>query len=413
MLRANAVSVYLPTGCTTYRYDFVIKKQRYTGSTEQITKKDAEEWELERKRKIRRQLGGLEAAPASTLPIQKWAAIYFDRVKHDPRLGITRPERIADNLRVLLRFWGGQPSKPDPKNPIIVGEPYHNLLLTDAVTEPDWIVKFEDWMDARGSAGQTKNQYRSTMSQMYKLALQPKWRKTTGILVNPFLGIYRDKTGQREVTITPDELRRILQHASYHIRLALAIGALAPKLRHANILGLRWNIEVDPGRTFITVHAHKTAKHSGRPLVVPIRPQLRGILDDARKRNPGSIYLVEYKGKPVKSIRGGLRAACQSAGLQYGRAIEGGITFHVLRHTAATLLAERGVSEKKRQQTLGHENLATTQRYTHMKPVHEIAAHDELSDALPIDDLVTVLWRRASRKPVREVVGLEAKNDVE
>jgi hypothetical protein len=35
------VSVYLPAGCTSYRYDFWFKKQRYLGSTEQTTKKAA------------------------------------------------------------------------------------------------------------------------------------------------------------------------------------------------------------------------------------------------------------------------------------------------------------------------------------------------------------------------------------
>lgn len=397
------MTVYLPKGCKTYRYSFYIKKQRYTGSTDQITETDAEAWELERQRTIRRQLGGLEPTPAPSVRIQDWAEVYYDRVLTDTRLGITRPERVEDNLRVLLRFWGAAPSGKDPKDPVIAGEPYHDRLLTDPITEPDWLVQFEDWMDRRGIAGQTKNQYRSTMSQMYKLALQPRWRKKTGVALNPFLGIYRDRPGQREVALTPADVRNLLQHASYHIRLAIAIGALAPKLRHGNILKLRWSEHLDPKLQFITVHAHKTAAHTHRSLVIPIRPQLRAILEDARRRSPHQEYVIAYHGRPIKSIRGGVKAAAKAAGLAYGRRLVDGMTFHTLRHTAATLLAELDVGEKKRQAVMGHSHLATTQRYTHLRPMHEIEPHDQLSEALPIQDVVTLPWRRASRKaPAQE-----------
>jgi integrase len=392
------VSIFLPKDCRTYRYNFYLQKQRYAGSTGQVTRKDAEEWEREYQRKIRRQLGGLDPTPAATLRIQDWAEVYFDRVLHDPRMRITRPARVQDNLRVLLRFWGAKPSGKDQKNPIIAGEPYHDLLLTDPITEPDWLVQFEDWIEARGRAGQTNNQYRSTMSQLYRLALQPKWRKKTGVAINPFLGIYRDRTGRREVAITPDDLRRLLQHASYHVRLALAIGALAPKLRLGNILALRWAVHLDAALQFITVHEHKTAAHTSRPLVVPIRPQLREILEDARRRNPDATHVIEYRGRAVKSIRGGVKAAARTAGLPYGRKLDDGMTFHTLRHTAATLLAELDVAEKKRQLALGHKRLETTQRYTHLRPMHEIPPLDQLSASLPIADLVTLPWRRASRK---------------
>ncbi len=30
---------------------------------------------------------------------------------------------------------------------------------------------------------------------------------------------------------------------------------------------------------------------------------------------------------------------------------------------------------------MGHRNIATTQRHTHLRPVHEIAAHERLADA--------------------------------
>ena len=183
----------------------------------------------------------------------------------------------------MLRFWGTKPSGKNPKNLPIEGEPYHNLRLADPIRDPDWILKCEQWMERRSSAGQTKNQYRSVMSQMYRLALQPQWRKLTGVQLNPFLGIYRDEGNHREVTIAPDDLRRLREHASYHVRLTVAIGALAPKLRLMNILQLRWSTSFDPEVQFITVRKHKTVSKTKRPLVIPISEQLREILRDAKR----------------------------------------------------------------------------------------------------------------------------------
>lgn len=122
----------------------------------------------------------------------------------------------------------------------------HDLHLGDPIVDPDWIVQFETWMERRGRAGQTRNQYRSALCQMFKLAMAPAWRKKTGVTVNPFLGIQRDRGVSRQTVMTVDDVRALIAAASYHVRLAVAIGALAPKLRLANILALRWREHVEP-----------------------------------------------------------------------------------------------------------------------------------------------------------------------
>ena len=71
-----------------------------------------------------------------------------------------------------------------------------------------------------------------------------------------------------------------------------------------------------------------------------------------------------------------------------------------MRHTAATMLAAMGESEAIRKDVLGHRTIASTQKYTHLRPVHEISAHERLADAVPLADLVTARRKRASGKPV-------------
>ena len=48
---------------------------------------------------------------------------------------------------------------------------------------------------------------------------------------------------------------------------------------------------------------------------------------------------------------------------------------------------------------MGHCNIATTERYTHLRQVHEIPAHERLAEAVPIADLVTAPRKRAAGKP--------------
>jgi len=56
---------------------------------------------------------------------------------------------------------------------------------------------------------------------------------------------------------------------------------------------------------------------------------------------------------------------------------------------------------------MGHRSITTTQRYTHLRPVHEIPAHERLAEAVPIADLVTVAHKRPSGKPVGKNVGTQ------
>jgi hypothetical protein len=45
-----------------------------------------------------------------------------------------------------------------------------------------------------------------------------------------------------------------------------------------------------------------------------------------------------------------------------------------------------------------HRNIATTQKYTHLRPIHEVPAHERLVNAMPISDLVMVPRKRAAGK---------------
>jgi integrase len=397
------MSVYRDTKARrrTFTYDFVYQGRRYRGNTFQEERLNAELMEAQLKLRLRKERGGIAEPPPSPA-LAAWAGVYYTHCELlQQRTGRPkRLDRIDEQLRVVLRFFGARPTAADDPLQPREGEeaPFHDCTLEDLVTEPDWLIKFDEWIDRRNVAGSTRNHYYTTMSRLYAVAMLPKYRKQTGVTTNPFTGIPRARQVTRKVVLTPALLTAWLGAMSFHTRLAVAIAALAPKLRLRNILALERARHIDAGVTRITVHEHKSDVATGEPLIVPISDQLRDILRYAfEQMRPGTTHVVQYRGAAVVSIRGSLIAAARDAGIPYGRFTAGGVTFHTLRHTASTLLAKLGVNPWIHRDALGHQELTTTDGYTHLQIEEQRQAHEQLAAALPIAAVVNAARHRAAR----------------
>lgn len=389
------MSVYRRPGAETYLYDFEWHGRRYRGTTHQKTKADAQLVESRVKLRLRQQAGGIAVFdPDQTPRFTDWAELTLAY----QRQYIDRPDVLERTLRVVLEFWGAKPRRPVESAAVprarTVDAPYHDLRLGDPIANPEWILRFEQWMVARGISGSTRNSYLSALSTLYRIALQPAYRQRAGVDSNPFRDIRRAPAKSRVVALTPDQVLAWSRAASYHVALAVTIGALAPKLRLQSILDLEWGVHIDKTLTRLVVTKHKTGGRTGAPQVTPISAQLRAVLEDARARYPTSTHVITFRGECVASIKRGAKRAAEEAGLTWGRH---GVTFHTLRHSVATLLAEMGLPEAIRKDLMGHTEIRTTQKYTHLTAQVQVQPHEDLSARLPLKDILLAKPRPKTR----------------
>ena len=100
------MSVYKPKDGRTWRYSFYWRKQRYTSSTDLNNKRATKRWEEKYRQDLELEAAGLQPpTPTESPRFAIWAGVCY---AHTCKV-VTRPDRIDDLLRVLLRFLGPRP----------------------------------------------------------------------------------------------------------------------------------------------------------------------------------------------------------------------------------------------------------------------------------------------------------------
>lgn len=144
---------------------------------------------------------------------------------------------------------------------------------------------------------------------------------------------------------TPEEANVLIDRAPSHLRPAIAI-AIYTALRLGDVARLSKSADKDE---FMETMQGKTRKL----VVVPVCEDLRWILDGIPANNSTTVCVKE-DGKPwayegIKTAFHRHRDTLEAEGV-----IGPGVTFHGLRHTAATILEENGFDETQTRHLLGH-----------------------------------------------------------
>lgn len=209
-------------------------------------------------------------------------------------------------------------------------------------------------------SGPTVNRYRMAMQSAIRFARQKRllprgWN-------SPFNDIPQHKENPGKVRfLSPEEEQRLMDAARLQswvllpllIRLAIVTG-----LRRGALLGLRWrDVILAEASPHIVVERTK----NGDSHVSPITPDLVGEFKRMRRVRSEDGDLI-FTGKHCAlphDFRHGFNEACRQAGLD-------GVTFHTLRHTSCSRLAQAGVDILAIAEHAGHRSLTMTRRYSHL-----------------------------------------------
>src|SRR5262249_49071209 len=149
-------------------------------------------------------------------------------------------------------------------------------------------------------------------------------------------------------------------------------------MRQGEIKGLQWPSINWENQSIAVRHSRDdrmkmlVPPKNNRERHIPLDVDVYEILHD-RKNSTGYVFLDADK-EPFDYHRMDRRltAACKEAGLRK-------VGWHTLRHTFASHLAMKGVPMTAIQQLMGHSNITTTMRYSHLAPSTLRAAIDMLN----------------------------------
>lgn len=210
--------------------------------------------------------------------------------------------------------------------------------------------------------------YSMSAASLYHRTLKAAFNKALAweyIKENPFAKIKSPKVIKTyPAYINQSELNEILVHTRYNFLKDIYIVAFYAGLRLGELLNMKWNW-IDFTLNIITIKNSDTFTTKGKKeRIIPIHPTVREIL---KKRIPiaykDDFVFCKFSGVKLNEdfVSKSFKKAVRRAGLNDK------IHFHTLRHSFASALVQKGVSLYAVKELLGHEDIKTTQIYSHLQ----------------------------------------------
>jgi integrase/recombinase XerD len=194
--------------------------------------------------------------------------------------------------------------------------------------------------------------------------------------------VYPKRPERLPVILSEEEVARLIESASTSYHRVILMTLYGTGLRREELCRLKVT-DVDSQRMVLHVRQGKGNKDRD----VTLSPRLLEVLRAYWKWRKPKTYLFPspYRSRterPIdsKTVWHAVRKAAQRAGIQKK------VSPHLLRHSWATHLLERGTDLKTIQMLLGHFDLEATTIYLHLSQRHLQAVNNPI-DALPISGL--------------------------
>lgn len=255
---------------------------------------------------------------------------------------------------------------------------YYDYCNPDDLDERS-IVKYLAELIRRGLSADTVNVAISAIKYYYINVLKRPYRDID--LPRP------NKSQKIPPVLTQAECLSIfaqIENPKHKLMLLLSYGA---GLRRGELIYLRWE---DIHLAEFKIHLKETKGKKDRFVMLPY--SIVTYLENYHNLYPGDgwVFQGQRKGEPYSdsSVEAIMRKAVEKAGLSKKA------TVHTLRHSFATHLLENGTDLRMIQALLGHKNIKTTVRYTHLtsKSIDRVQS--------PLDRLAEDARRENTRKKI-------------
>lgn len=164
--------------------------------------------------------------------------------------------------------------------------------------------------------------------------------------------------------------------AKKHLTLFLKIGFLTGR-RKAAILNLRW-VDIDFDANIIYWQPDGESETNKRKPIGALPNRLKRILQRYRMINQNDIYVISYQGQKVKDIKNSFKTAVEilreKIATQTGQNKEDVLKMaypHMMRHSCATWLMQKGINKEEACQFLGMTTTTLDRRYWHHHPDYQ------------------------------------------
>jgi len=253
-------------------------------------------------------------------------------IDHAPKVSVNMQKSYSTSSKHLLKFFGET-----------------NLLSLSAKK----ISRYKVLRKEEGVKPSTINRELAMVSKAFNFAIK-EWE---WLAENPVSKVPKEKeNNKRDRWLTVEEEVSLLENSPDWLRDIILFN-LQTGLRQDELLSLTWD-RVSMVREEILIKETK----NGKPRTIPLNKTAFDILERKAKVVSIKNQIVFHSKAGTKINKHNLRRAFVIA---MGRAGIEGFTFHGLRHTFATRLAQSGEDLYKISKLLGHMDIKTTQRYAH------------------------------------------------
>lgn len=347
------MSVYKRPGQPEYSFDFRYRRQRFSGPTGCTSKREAEEFE----RKERKRVEGLQIDASKPMTFRAAAAQYWNEVG-------THHRNHVDTLRSLEWMQDH------------IGAGTMISTITDAT-----VARAVAKRRGEGVSAATVNRSVNEVLRALLRRARRTWKQTVQDIEWKDHFLKEPQERVREATADEEAALMAAIRGDYApaLRFALLSGC-----RRAEIVGLQWK-DVD----FFNKEFRVTGK-GDKTRTVPMTGAIYALLWDLKDHHKTAVFTYLVK-RPREDATKGQRAPITMEGFKTewrrtkGRADVKDYRFHDNRHTAATRLVRVTGNLKAAQKLLGHSELATTSRYSHLTK-DDLRAAMEASEAAQVVD---------------------------